>query len=91
MSEDLGNHRGVFDGGDDLQGAAATRGKLPAILEERRIAYRGHHRTRRGGPIPSMCINREADSLAPEGLTALRANREERVGRKPLVGVPPHD
>jgi hypothetical protein len=64
---------------------------LPAILEERRIAYRGHHRTRRGGPIPSMCINREADSLAPEGLTALRANREERVGRKPLVGVPPHD
>jgi transcriptional regulator with GAF, ATPase, and Fis domain len=29
------------------------------------------------GSIPSMCINREADSLAPEGLTALRANREE--------------
>jgi transcriptional regulator with GAF, ATPase, and Fis domain len=29
------------------------------------------------GPMPSMCINREADSLAPEGLTVLRANREE--------------
>jgi hypothetical protein len=29
MAEDLGNHGGVYDGGDDSQGAAAMGGSVP--------------------------------------------------------------
>ena len=33
MSEDLGDHVGVFDGGDDLQRAAAVRAVLNIDIE----------------------------------------------------------
>jgi hypothetical protein len=33
MREDLGNHGGIFDGGDDLQGAAAVGAVLNIDIE----------------------------------------------------------
>jgi len=33
MCEDLGNHGGIFDGGDDLQGAAAVGTLLDVDIE----------------------------------------------------------
>ena len=37
MGEDLGNHRGIFDGGDDRQGAATVRTVRHILLEETEI------------------------------------------------------
>ena len=33
MSEDLGDHRGIFNGGDDLQGATAMGAALDVDIE----------------------------------------------------------
>jgi hypothetical protein len=40
MSEDLGDHRGFFDGGDDLQGAAATQGQCSLSIANTRLSSR---------------------------------------------------
>lgn len=37
MSEDLGNHRGMFDDGDDLHGAAALGALITSVLDKQRM------------------------------------------------------
>jgi hypothetical protein len=40
MGEDLGNHGGIFDGGDDLQGADATQGHCSLSIANTRLSNR---------------------------------------------------
>jgi hypothetical protein len=57
VREDLGDHGGIFDGGDELQGAAALRALLDVDLEyplEQPGPAQAHRRHGRGRRIPFL-------------------------------------
>jgi len=58
MGEDLGDHGRIFDGGDDRQGTAATRGQLRDVDIEYPLEQLGKAQAHRRRGMGRVSVNR---------------------------------